>query len=256
MNILRYIFIIALLSSLTACITDGVKEEKIEPSMTEASSANLRLGAAYLRKGDLEAAVSKLQRAVDLDPKNAQAHATLALAYERMGLDEDSRTHYERAIKLTRGDAVIDNLYGAYLCRNGQRAKAEKYLLKAATNPRYRTPEAAYTNAGVCAMRDERWEQAEDYFRAALRIQPRYVDALWHMAELSHRRERDLQARAFLQRLSSTGKLPPNALWLAMQVERNLGDTVAAERYGQQLKTRFPDSREAGQLLELERNGG
>jgi type IV pilus assembly protein PilF len=250
--------ILALVVALacSACVTDGVKEKKPEPSMQEASDANLRLGAAYLRQGDLELAISKLQKAVDLNPKSAQAHATLALAYERLGLAEDADDHYLRAIRLTSNDAVIDNMYGAYLCRNGKLEQAERYLLKAATNPRYRTPEAAYTNAGICAQRAEQLDRAEEYFRAALQINPRYVAALWQMAELSHLRDRDLQARAFLQRLSATAALPPNALWLGLRVERRLGDREAADRYAQRLKSEFPDSRETAQLLELERDGG
>lgn len=241
---------------LAGCVTDGVRENKPEPSMIEASNANLQLGAGYLRQGNLEQAVAKLQKAIDLNPKSAQAHATLALAYERMGLAEDAAIHYRRAVRLVDDDPVIDNIYGAYLCRQDQLDEAQKYLLKAATNPRYRTPEAAYNNAGLCAVRGDRWDEAEDYFRAALRINPRYVDALWSMAELSHNRDRDLQARAFLQRLSAITRLPPNALWLGLQVERNLGDAAAVERYAQKLKTEFPDSRETAQLLELERNGG
>ncbi|MEM6639261.1 MAG: tetratricopeptide repeat protein, partial [Pseudomonadota bacterium] len=144
----------------TGCITEGGKP-KPTGSPREAAAANLNLGAAYLRKGDLEAALTKLQKAVDLDEQNPQAHATLALAYERVGLSDEARQHYQKAIKVSDDDPVIDNMYGAYLCRTGDFNDAETFLLKAARNPRYRTPEAAYANAGVCALREDRLDEAE-----------------------------------------------------------------------------------------------
>ena len=227
---------------LAGCVTEGADRTPMG-SPEEAAAANLNLGAGYLRQGDVESALDKLQRAVDLDPKNAQAHATLALAYERIGLDEEADGHYQKALKVSGDNAVIDNMYGAYLCRNEQFAKAETFLLKAARNPRYRTPEAAYANAGVCAVRDSRLDDAEGFFRSALRINPRYVDALWNMASLSFELDRDLQARAFLERLAATTPLPSTALWLGHRLERRLGNESQALRYADELKSKFPRPR-------------
>ncbi|MFK8015926.1 MAG: type IV pilus biogenesis/stability protein PilW [Gammaproteobacteria bacterium] len=241
--------------ALAGCVTEG-GQEKPKPSAKEASSANLNLGAAYLRQGDIESAVSKLQKAVDLDDRNTQAHATLALAYERMGLDKEADTHYQRAVRNSKNDAVIENMYGAYLCRNERFTEAQPYLLRAARNPRYRTPEAAYVNAGICAVRDQRLEEAEEFFRSALRIKPRHGDALWQMASLSYERDRDLQARAFIERLQAVTKLPSNVLLLAHRVESRLGNGKAATEYAQELMNNFPESREAAELVELRRNGG
>ncbi len=240
---------------LAGCITEG-EDDRPKPSAKKASLANLNLGAAYLRQGDAEAAVNKLQRAVDLDAHNAQAQATLALAYERIGRDEEADKHYQLAMRHSSEDAVIDNLYGAYLCRNGRFDEAQPFLLRAANNPRYRTPEAAYANAGICAMRDGRLEDAEGYLRSALRTNPRYPDALWNMAKLSHERDRDLQARAFIERLAATTTLSSDALLLGHKVESLLGNPKAALRYARQLKSKFPRSRETAELLESERNGG
>lgn len=240
---------------LAGCVTEG-KDLTPKPSTVEASQANLNLGAAYLRQGDTESAIDRLQKSVDLDPKNPQAHATLALAYERIGLTSEADDHYEKAVRLSDENAVIDNMYGAYLCRKGEYLKAEPYLLRAARNPRYRTPEAAYANAGVCAVRDQRYDAAEEYFRSALRINARYVDALWNMASLSFELERDLQARAFLERLAAATPLPSSALWLGHQLEARLGNPREARRYADELKKNFPESAETAQLLEAERHGG
>lgn len=241
---------------LSACVREGVEVRTTKASPEEAALANLQLGAAYLRKGDYEAALDKLQKAVDQNPELAPAHSTLALAFERMGMAGEAERHYREAIRLTQDDASIDNAYGAYLCRQGDYREAEEYFLKAAQNPRYRTPEAAWYNAGTCALREDDFERGEAHFRRALSINARYADALWQMAQLSFELDRALQSRAFLQRLSDTTRLPANALWLAHRVELKLGDRRAAARYAQSLKTDFPDSRETALLLERERDGG
>ncbi len=256
MSGLRALALSALAAALTACVTESIEEPATKASPEEAAIANLQLGAQYLRQGDLEAALNKLQKAVDQNPQLPQAHSALALAFERMGMGDEADRHYRQAVRLGRDDGPISNSYGAYLCRKGDYKDAEKYFLKAARNPRYRTPEAAYANAGVCALRSDDYDRAEDFFREALAINPTYVDALWQMAELSFKRDRALQSRAFLQRLAEATRLPPNALWLGMQVEKQLGDAAAAAGYARRLKTDFPDSRETGMLLELERNGG
>lgn len=249
------IFALLFLLGLAGCVTEGA-DKTPKPSAQEASAANLNLGAAYLRQGDLEAAISKLQKAVDMNDRNAQAHSTLALAYERMGLAGEANSHYLKAVRYSDKDPVIDNMYGAYLCRNGELKDAQTYLLRAARNPRYGTPQAAYVNAGICAVRDERWEEGEEFFRSALRINPRYASALWQMASLSYERDRHLQARAFIERLAEAQPLPSNALYLAHQVEQRLGNRRDADRYARELRQKYPDSPETAQLLESQRNGG
>ena len=256
MILVRFALLIVLALGVGACIRENVEVPATKASPEEAAMANLQLGAAYLRQGNLEAALDKLQKAVDQNPDLAPAHSTLALAFERMGLADDADHHYREAVRLTRDDAAIDNAYGAYLCRQGDYSGAEKYFMKAARNPRYRTPEAAYTNAGNCAVREKDFERGEDHFRKALGINARYPDALWQMAQLSYELDRALQARAFLQRLAEATPLPPSALWLGRQVELSLGDAAAAARYASQLKSDFPDSRETALLLEAERDGG
>jgi type IV pilus assembly protein PilF len=119
----------------------------------------------------------------------------------------------------------------------------------------YKTPEFAYTNAGVCALKIPDVAKAEEYFRQALKINPRFGDALFEMAQLNFNRTNYLPARAYLQRHMEVSQRTSASLWLGIRIERALGDTATADIYAKLLKTDFPNSKETELLLNPEQHG-
>ncbi len=242
--------LLSCLAFVAGCVTSG-DVVKRESSPREAAMTNLRLGSEYLQRGDRETALEKLTRAVEQDPELAPAHAYLGLTYEQLGQVDEADRHYRAAIRLARDDAGVQNMYAVYLCRRDRIREADKYFMAAVAIPDYSTPETAYTNAGVCQLRLPDTAKAEQYFRKALDLNPRYADALWQMARLTHEAGRDFQTRAFLQRLQEVARLPAAALWLGYQVETGLGDDSAAAVYADQLMRTYPESVEAARLNEI-----
>ncbi|MBL8076595.1 MAG: tetratricopeptide repeat protein [Anaerolineales bacterium] len=57
-----------------------------------------RLGLIYAIEGREEEAMAAFQRVLELDPNYAQAHASLASHYLRMGLDELAQSHIDKAL--------------------------------------------------------------------------------------------------------------------------------------------------------------
>ena len=72
------------------------------------------------------------------------------------------------------------------------------------------------------------------------------------MSQLSFDNTNFLSARAYLQRYLVISRHSPASLWLGIKVERKLGDEDALSSYELSLKNNFPDSIEAGLLLESE----
>ncbi|PKL94987.1 MAG: type IV pilus biogenesis/stability protein PilW, partial [Gammaproteobacteria bacterium HGW-Gammaproteobacteria-8] len=116
-------------------------------------------------------------------------------------------------------------------------------------DPFYQAPEVILANAGSCARRWGEIDRAERYLREALGYDPDFGEALFSMAELSHEQQRLLPARGFLQRLESLGPLSPEALLLAVRIERSLGNETVAREYADQLLRRYPGSAEAESLM-------
>ncbi len=241
---------------LAACISTTTGRVSPTPSDSDAAQANAALGLNYMQQGNYELALEKLQRAISQDPGMAEAHTTIALLYSRLGDPGKSDQHYRKALQLSPGDPLIQNNYGVFLCGQNRFEEAENFFLRAAGNARYRTPEAALTNAGVCARKIPAAEKAEGYFRQAISRNSQFPEALWQMADLSFERGHLLQARAFLERHMDAASATPEALWLGVRMEQSLGHDDVARSYASRLKSEFPASVQTRYLLEMERNDG
>lgn len=204
------------------------------------AASNLQLGLSYAQQGNYEIALDKLRRSLDADDQNASTHLTIAYVYQQTGDRRLADKHYRKAVVLAPEDASIRNNYGVFLCAGKKFKDAERQLLQAAKNPRYATPEVAWTNAGVCLKRHDP-AKAESYLRKALSIKPGYREALAQMAELSFARGDYLRTRAFLQRYDLTRPANAELLSIAAQTEARLGDAVAARKYQQRLRSEFPE---------------
>lgn len=237
----------------TGCVST-TSNSGVEQSDDNAAVANLNLAIGYLRQGRPELAVDILERALEFDADLVDAHSTLAVAYDQLGVPEDAEEHYRRAAELAPDNPGAANSYAVFLCRNDRWDAAEEFFRRAADNPRYATPEAALANAGVCARAAGDAATAETYFREALGRNPLFPDALLHMTDLAYKSENLLQARAFMQRSLEAGTESPQIYWLCFQIERDLDSATAAQRCATQLKSQFPESAEASQIFEMERN--
>lgn len=256
-TMLQRLLVLALLAVSAACVTTGEKPEPSAASKTEAALLNTSLGVAYIEQGQLDVAMQKLQRAVKLDPELPDAHNALAFLYSRIGETSLARDEYRTALRLDPGSSATMNNFGIFLCAQGEYKEAMKYFNKALENPLYRTPEAAYTNAGMCALEQGKKQEAENYLRRALDVQPDFGNALLQLAQLSYENEIYIQARAFMDRfMDSTLSPPPDALWLGLQIEQAMGDNTAANQYADTLIDKYPDSVQTRRVLEMERNAG
>ena len=242
----NYLLIITLaaIALLNGCVTNQVNVLGSDHDPDKIAQLNLELGMAYMEKNDNEKALKKLRKAIQLDPQYADAHNAIAILYSRLGEDNKAGAHYEKAVKLEPRNSGALNNYGQYLCSHDQQQKADTMFKRALDNPLYQTPEFAYLNAGICAKGAQDLNQAESYFRAALKQNPYMVPALFQMADLSFSLKRYLPARGYIERYSETAQHNAKSLWLAIQIERALGDFDQEASYALQLKNNFPDSQE------------
>ena len=66
-------------STTTSTGSSRSNEDKADPA--EAAKLNYQLGARYYRNGNFDLARDRLLYSIELNPKNAVAHYTLALTY-------------------------------------------------------------------------------------------------------------------------------------------------------------------------------
>jgi len=248
-----------LLMTLTACVTETTGISQSGGDQIEASSLNVQMGSQYLRQGDWQSARVKLEKAIEQDADNIIAHRLLGFVYENLGDIEGAERQYRRAVSLAPSDPETLDGLASFLCRNERGVdEAIELFDKALSIPISKTfsnKSMLYTNAGVCMKRLD-LARSEDYLRAALAADPQNAEALLQMADVSNQRGNNLQARAFLQRHLAVAASSPYALWLGVRIEQSMGDFTASDRFGNQLRTEFPESVETRLLLEQLRDAG
>ena len=222
----------------------------------DASNYNMQLGMAYLNQGDLGLAKEKLDRAVAENPGDPNVHSAMAMLQDRLGHPELADKEFKAALNLGPRSPDILNNYAVYLCRTGRTDEGVKSFEEAAHNALYRTPEAAYTNAGVCLRGAKRDTQAGMSFQRALQVKPNFAEAAYQLADLDFQRGEAQDARDTVDRFMSSFDATPDLLLLGVRITRKQGDRLAEEKFARKLRLDFPGSDQARALAELSHNPG
>ena len=243
-----------LLVMLAGCVatTNTTNDRKMEPT-GDAGDINYQLGTEYFRKGNYGLARDRLQRAIQQEPRHADAHSALAMTFVQLGNNRLATESFDQATRLAPNSINVRNAYAVFLCQQGEYDDALEQFDRAIGIRKNDQKFVMMTNAGVCVAKKPDLTLAEKYFRDALGDRPSYGEALIQLAALKHRTDDNLSARAFLQRYLATNSASAGVLYLAVQVETQLGDDRAATDYMNQLMRDFPGSAEARLML---RQGG
>jgi type IV pilus assembly protein PilF len=241
---------------LPGCATNPTQQSEEAPSVQsgtitgEASDPRNRarihteLASLYYGRGNMAVALEELRVAQEADGNYATVYGMYGLVY--MGLRENARAQesFERALRLAPTDPDINHNYGWFLCQTGHEADSIKYFLQAIRNPLYATPWRSYSAAGQCSLRRNDLKEAEDLFDRALKLEPDDPPSLLQMGVIRYRQGRMDEARRLVARYNKLVQPTSESLWLALRVERKLGDAVAEGSYATQLRRRFPGSPE------------
>jgi type IV pilus assembly protein PilF len=238
--------------ALAACASHGTPLHAA--NQQQAADANTQLGIQYMNQGDLNLAKLKLDRALEEDPGNANVHSARAMLFERMALPAKADEEFRTALKLAPHDPDVINNYAVYLCQNGRTDEGVKRFLEAAHNALYRTPQAAYTNAGVCLRAAKRDDEARADFNAAVQVRPNYGEAAFQLATLDFDHGQLTAARARIDTYIGTYDATPDLLLLGVRVARKQCDGIAAQRFARRLQLDYPGSDQVRALATLDRS--
>ncbi|MGH8247463.1 MAG: tetratricopeptide repeat protein, partial [Gammaproteobacteria bacterium] len=87
-----------------ACGCAGTSKPELRPGAetNDVALSNLNLAVEYLRRGEYEKALEKLDRAREADPKYPLIYNTYGVLYERLGDFERAERNFEKALQLNR----------------------------------------------------------------------------------------------------------------------------------------------------------
>jgi type IV pilus assembly protein PilF len=201
-----------------------------------------------MQEGNLQRAKEKLDRAMQEDPLNPNVHSVMALFYERINDPKKAEGEFHEALRLAPNDPGQVLFYGVYLCGQHRVDEGVTKMLQVARNPLYRTPEAAYSDIGVCLLTSHRDEEAESAFKRALAARPDYAEGAYQLAALELAHGRALEARNRVQTFIGQYSPTPELLLVGLRAARTLSDASSVAQFTKLLRTDFPDSEQARSL--------
>jgi type IV pilus assembly protein PilF len=206
------------------------------------------LAALYFGRGNMNVALEELRTAVRADANYAPAHSMFGLVYMELKENRLAEDSFERALRLSPNEPEINHNYGWFLCQNKREEDSIRYFLQAIRNPLYPTPWRSYSAAGQCSLRIDKPKDAEEFFLRALRQEPDEPASLLQLGQIRYRQGNLDEARKLVSRHNRLVTPSSESLWLALRIERRLGQRVAERNFASELRRRYPDSPEAQAL--------
>jgi predicted O-linked N-acetylglucosamine transferase (SPINDLY family)/ADP-heptose:LPS heptosyltransferase len=142
------------------------------------------LGRVRHARGDLDAAIDFLRKAIALDPKLTAAHSDLGIFLQGQGRLDEAEACYRRALTL---DPLFVNAMsnlGAVLAERGRLEEASTWYSRAIAE---RSDFAdAHNNLGAALAKLDRAAEAETLHRRAIALKPDFADAHYNLGVVLH----------------------------------------------------------------------
>ncbi|MDP1612607.1 MAG: type IV pilus biogenesis/stability protein PilW [Sulfuritalea sp.] len=228
----------------------AVSAQPAASEQQQRAKVHTELGSLYMLDGRAAIALEEARIALSADSGYAPAYNLLGLTHMSLNETQLAEENFRKAMSLAPGDPEISNNYGWFLCQNGREQASINHFMAAAKNPLYTAPTKAYTNAGICSLRLKNDQAAQDYLLTALQLSPTNTQALFWLSDIAYRQGRLPEARQWATDIEKMMEPTAEVLWLALRIERKLGNRDAEARYATQLRRRFPGSPEQRLLLQ------
>lgn len=245
--------LLLLLAGLAGCVSTGTVDPlKTEEGRQQARDAYIQLGIGYVQQGTASRAKTPLRKALELDPRSADAHAALALVFQTEVENELADKHYREALA-SRRDARILNNYGSFLFEQKRYAEALERFTQASEDNLYPERARVFQNMGMTALKLNQPEQAEKYFTRALRLDSRQPGALLELALMAYDAKQYVPAKAYYDSYSQLAEQSARSLLLGIRLADIHGDRDRAASLALQLKRLYPGTAEYQQYLSEQR---
>ncbi len=206
---------------------------------------HLELASGYFTRGQMTTALDEVKIALLNQPASAEAYNLRGLIYANLNDEPLAEESFRRALQLAPRDVDTLQNFGYYLCQKKRYPEADVMFDRAIALPR-RDPARTLLTKGVCEAFAGQLGDAEASLQQAFQLDPNNPSTTVNLAEVLYRRGDYDRARFYIRRMNAVPALTGSqTLWLAARIEQRLGNPAGVREYGEQLRQRFPESREA-----------
>jgi type IV pilus assembly protein PilF len=217
-----------------------------EPDVQKRARARMELASAYFSRGQMTTALDQVKLAIAADPLYGEAYNLRGLIYANLGDQSLAEESFKRALQLNARDADTMHNYGWYLCQQRRYPEAAALFTQALAVPQYRGTPRTLLAQGICQAGAGQLAASEASLTRAYEIDPSSPLTATNLSEVLYRRGEFERARFYVRRVNALADVAnAQTLWLAARIENKLGNRQGANDFGTQLRSRFPESREA-----------
>jgi TolB-like protein/Tfp pilus assembly protein PilF len=182
-----------------------------------------------------EEAMSEARKAVDLDPKSADAHIMLAGMQKTEWQWGQAESEYRRALELNPNSAAAYDGMADWLLSNGRTEEA----LTSAQRGRELDPLAVSgTEIGWILFMSRRYDEAAQEFRSVLAITPNDAGTLWYLGFVLIAENQPKEAIPVLEKALSVSNRSPGVIGVLVRAYAHAGRRSDALRLLAELKRR------------------
>lgn len=228
-----------------AAARNDILTESDEPESRKRARIRMELAIGYFEQGQTNVALDELKQVINADPNFPDAYNLRGLIYMRLNDMRQAEDSFRRAIALNPRDANSHHNFGWLLCQQARYPESYREFELALANPLYTGRAKTLMALGVCQVRGGQRAEAEKSLARSYELDAGNPVTGYNLASLLFQRGDFERAQFYIRRLNNSDLANAESLWLGVKVERRMNDRVAMEQLADQLKKRFPQSREA-----------
>lgn len=233
---------------MVGCVTESTGGRA--PASKEVQlRAHLDLARGYLEQGDMVRSRDPLERALQIDPRSAEALTLMGVFYQSQNEFDLAERHYRRALQIDPRHALTLSNYGTFLHGQGRYEEALAPLRRLARDPDYRARAQAFENLALTELMVGNNDLARDAFERALSFDSQLPRSSLELAQLAFAAGDQAAANRHYDSFRARARQTPASLCLGIQLARAAGDDNGVASYEIALKNLHPDSAEATRCI-------
>ena len=175
---------------LAGCVTRDQEVQRLR------ARATYEQGLSHLNEQRVSLSLAAFQEAARLDPDAPLYHNTLGVVYlHYLSKPTEAQAEFQRAIELDPTYAEALTNLGVTLAQQGKWAEAVTTYRKAISLPMYPSPEVAYANMGWAYLNLDKPKEAEESYRTAVQLQPKFAQAYYFLGVVLDRQGKKDEAK-------------------------------------------------------------
>lgn len=155
---------------LSACVTSSNSSLTDKADPDTAVERYVQLGLEYIKRNDIHRARKHLSRALEINPEDASANASMGLIYHQESELDKAEELFTKAINSNPNYTPGRTYYGAFLFSQQRYKEALKQFEQASKDTRYEGRAQVFSNMALCQIKLENSDAAIDAYQKALQL--------------------------------------------------------------------------------------